>query len=339
MTKRQLWLVYGITIFMLVIGLEVIHTSIYQDGKSGLYHFSPFDITYVIYVMFTLLLVRFLLKKFFPQKRYFFIFLSLIGMFPIFMGFRYFLEEFLAPLIIHQSNYNDEITIGYYIADNISYALYYILIGVLLYFLDYTITHQKKVHLLEAKHREAELNYLRAQFNPHFLFNSLNNIYSLVSEKSDLAAEAVMRLSDLTRYLIYEKEITCPIKDELIQTENYITLQQLRFDYPLPILKTYTGAYEDKKIPPFTLVTLIENAFKHGDFKDKDQPMQITIQASDTELNIQVSNKIGKHNKDNTSGVGLANIRKRLDLIFPGSYSMSNSIENNIFTLHLTIRY
>ena len=338
MTTKQRTLVYAFAVFMLAFGFDIINNSIMHEPGEQIYHFSPFDITFVMYVVFTLLLVRVLLVKLYPQKKVL-LAIGLLLMFPAFIFFRYFLEEMMMPIIINKSNYVDSITFTYYCVDNITYALYYIIIGVLLFMLDYNIAHQQKIKQLEIKNKEAELDNLRAQLNPHFLFNSLNNIYTLVSEKSDNAADAVMRLSDITRYLIYEKSNTCEVRDEIKQTENYIQLQQLRFAHDLTINNTVTGLIEGKQIPPFTLVTFIENAFKHGDFRDTNIPLNIKVHGESKRLTISVSNKIGQLNKDSTSGVGLSNIRNRLQLIFPNAHRMITRSENNIFTVELTIEY
>lgn len=339
MTKLQRLLVYGFTLFILIVGIDLIDYSLsHTEGEKAILY-SPFHVTYFIYVLFTLIAVRFILNSFYPSKKLLLLSIGIILMFPVFILFRYLLEEILAPLLIGQSNYIDSTTFAYYVADNFGYALYYIIIGVLLYMLDYNIIHQKKLHLLETKNKEAELDNLRAQLNPHFLFNSLNNIYTLVSEKSDNAADAIMRLSDLTKYLIYEKAHTCNLIDEINHTENFIQLQQLRFEQDIVIDKVIQGDLSNMHIPPFTLVTFIENAFKHGDFKNASIPLKINISGANNTLHIIVSNKIGKHNKDGTRGVGLSNIRKRLELTFPNKFHLTTRTESNIFTIELTIYY
>lgn len=338
MTKSQLWFAYGLTIFMLLFGFNFIDYGILQRDYSRALRFTPFDITAFIYITATVLSVRLIMQKTYPKKLPQLI-ISLILLIPAFIAFRYLLEETLCPILIGRSNYVETTTVEYYIADNFSYALYYMVFGILLFMLDYNMLNNKKVKLLESQNREAQLQYLQTQFNPHFLFNSLNNIYSLVTEKSDNAGEAVMRLSDMTRYLIYNNSNECLLKDELIQVDNYINLQKLRFDYELPIIYELSGNYESKQLPTFTVVTFIENAFKHGDFKEKEKPLFIGVDAGNNQLHIIVKNKIGAYNKDKTSGVGLDNIRKRLAIIYPNQHQLICSVENNIFTVDLTINY
>lgn len=119
---------------------------------------------------------------------------------------RYGIEEMIYPAVIGYGNYQEGTSIQYYFLDNIYYAVIYVAIGFFLFIMDRLFTLQKQQVQLANKTREAELQFLRSQVNPHFLFNTLNNIYSLVYEKSNKAPDAVLRLSELLRYILYEKK-------------------------------------------------------------------------------------------------------------------------------------
>lgn len=177
---------------------------------------------------------------------------------------------------------------------------------------------------LESERLEMELQFLKSQLNPHFLFNSLNNIYSLAYQKSDKTADAVMKLSEIMRYMIYESNDTkVLLSKELDYLRNYIELQNIRFKDGVYIELNINGKVEDQKIIPLMLIAFVENTFKHGIVNDPENPVKIDIIANPKILRFSVVNKKNKQNKDGQGGVGLVNVERRLQLSYPDRYKLN----------------
>ncbi|WP_167459539.1 sensor histidine kinase [Pedobacter jejuensis] len=177
---------------------------------------------------------------------------------------------------------------------------------------------------LESERREMELQFLKSQLNPHFLFNSLNNIYSLAYQKSDKTADAIMKLSEIMRYMIYESNTpTVSLSKEVDYLKSYIELQKIRFKDGAYVEMTLSGEIDDQKIVPLMLISFVENAFKHGVVTDPSEPVKIDIIANQKILHFSVINKKNNQNKDAQGGVGLPNVERRLQLIYPDRYKLN----------------
>lgn len=198
---------------------------------------------------------------------------------------------------------------------------------ILKFIIDWFLNEKIKTNL-ENEKLISELAFLKSQINPHFLFNSLNNIYSLAYQKSEKTPEAVMKLSEIMRYMLYESnEATVNLDDEIRYVKNYIELQKLRFKDNAYIKFEIDGDTHDKKITPLVLISFVENAFKHGVATDKDNPITIVLNTTAKKLFFQVINKKSNQNKDETGGIGLQNVKRRLDLLYKGNYRLH--IEDN----------
>ncbi len=191
----------------------------------------------------------------------------------------------------------------------------------------------------EAQRTETELQFLKAQLNPHFLFNSLNSVYSLVRNKSNDAPEAVLTLSELMRYMLYEanQEIV-PLIKEIEYIKNYVVLQRLRLSNSEDVKLSIKGEYEKKKIYPLLLISFIENAFKYGtDFKGITD-INIKIEVIQNTLTFNVNNVVGVHRKNkHNSGVGLTNIKNRLELLYPDLHTLGIKEDNGRYVVDLTL--
>ena len=191
----------------------------------------------------------------------------------------------------------------------------------------------------EAKRQETELQFLRAQLNPHFLFNSLNCIYSLVRNKSNEASEAVITLSELMRYMLYEtKQDLVPLEKELSYIKNYLALQLLRLSNSENVRYNITGSSKGIYIPPLLLIPFVENAFKYGtDFEGKTE-IDMRIQITQTHLIFNIENKIGPYKKDRlNSGVGLENIKSRLQLLYPNAHKLNIIKDKGYYSVQLLL--
>jgi len=193
---------------------------------------------------------------------------------------------------------------------------------------------------LRIEKQSAELNYLKSQTNPHFLFNTLNNIYSLARDKSDLAPESIMRLSKILRYMLYEAGGPfIAIEQELKIIDDYICLERLRYDDTLRINFNYDVEDMRQALPPLLLIPLVENAFKHGAAETRSQPfVDIHLSITNRQLAFLVRNSTEEHsgNGQVKENIGLSNLRRQLELLYT-DYKVSLEQLRSEFSARLTI--
>lgn len=178
----------------------------------------------------------------------------------------------------------------------------------------------------EREKMNAELSYLKAQINPHFLFNTLNSIYSLAIMKSDETPTAVVKLSGMMRYVLSEATTDFVLLEkEIIYIKNYIDLQKIRFGESISLEFSINGTTNGKQIAPLILISFIENAFKHGINAEEDSHIKIKIDITDEALFLNVFNKkVAVHiSEENKSGLGVENTRNRLELLYPKRHKLS----------------
>ena len=191
---------------------------------------------------------------------------------------------------------------------------------------------------------ENELKYLRSQIQPHFFFNTLNNLYSLTIDKSDKAPDLILKLSDLMKYFLYEtgKEFQT-LKNEVSHIKDYIDIEKLRYDEALKVNFKIDGKTKKVLIKPLMLIPLVENAFKHGARNStKNGYIDITLKATKTLLDFRVENSFEKQTKKikaQIGGIGLTNLKKRLELNYgPDFYSLDIIKEKNKYIAHLKVK-
>jgi two-component system, LytTR family, sensor kinase len=193
---------------------------------------------------------------------------------------------------------------------------------------------------LRIEKQEAELNYLRSQTNPHFLFNTLNNIYSLARDKSDLAPESILKLSKILRFMLYETGgAFIAIEQEIKIIHDYIALEKLRYDETLRVNFNYDIEDMRQAIPPLLLIPLVENAFKHGVSETRHQPfVDIHISVTKRQLSFHVKNSAEQVSGENSpkENIGLSNLRRQLELLYR-EYDLSVKQEASTFTATLKI--
>lgn len=194
---------------------------------------------------------------------------------------------------------------------------------------------------LENQKLQAELSFLKMQVNPHFLFNALNNIYSLaVMEKSKKTGDSVMKLSELMRYVLYEKEDAenkVSLNKEIRHINSYIDLEKLRHPGDIYINFSIEGETNDKRVAPLLLFPLIENACKHGILTDPDKPVNIQIKAINHHLDFSIENFNNSYQKDSVGGIGIQNVQKRLDLIYGNTYTLDIQETKEKFLVNLQL--
>lgn len=202
------------------------------------------------------------------------------------------------------------------------------------------ITLKNAAKQLRIEKQEAELNYLKSQTNPHFLFNTLNNIYSLARDKSDLAPESILRLSKILRFMLYETGgAYIAIEQELKIIDDYIALEKLRYDESLRVNFNYDIEDMKQALPPLLLIPLVENAFKHGVSETRNQPfVDIHLSVNNRQLLFVIKNssEVSLAERSVKENIGLSNLRRQLELLFT-DYNLSVQQEELVFTTILKI--
>ncbi|WP_299435958.1 histidine kinase [uncultured Aquimarina sp.] len=214
------------------------------------------------------------------------------------------------------------------------------IIPIIFVFVRFYNKEQKRTLTLEREQFKSELTQLRNQIHPHFLFNTLNNLYSLIIKKSDAAEDALIRLSGLMRYMLYEANVPkVPLSKEIEYLRNYIDLEKLRLNSSNTIHFT-TSMNKDNQIAPFILMPFVENAFKHGISNDKISSIEISVKADKDVLIMTVYNtkKLNAH-KDigEKTGVGLVNVKKRLELLYIDKYEIIKSETDSHYKIILKL--
>jgi len=197
---------------------------------------------------------------------------------------------------------------------------------------------QRRALTLEKQKAEAELKLLKTQLNPHFLFNTLNNIYALALVKSPVTPGAIGRLSEILDYILYRCDaLYVPLSGEIALLNNYISLEKLRYDERLKVNFNYP-ADPRAEIAPLILLTIVENAFKHGAGNDTGEPtVNIALSAENGRFEFIVSNSYQLKAAANTTSIGLPNLKQQLELIYPGRHYLAISQTGNLFIVTLTI--
>jgi two-component system, LytTR family, sensor kinase len=200
---------------------------------------------------------------------------------------------------------------------------------------------EKKQKELEKEKLNSELAFLKNQISPHFFFNTLNNIYSLIGINTDDSQKAVLTLSKMMRYLLYDSEKgETKLSNEIEFMNNYIDLMKLRMSDKIKLSVSFPETYEDVSLPPLLFISLIENAFKHGISYREKSFIDIALEAASDEITFHCSNSIVKPIDDspnNNSGIGLENLRKRLNLLFPGRHVIQIDNKESIFRVLVKI--
>lgn len=214
-------------------------------------------------------------------------------------------------------------------------------------FITYLLESKKQRRILEAQKlvletqiSQANYNFLKAQINPHFLHNTLNFLYAKSLPYSEDLSEGILTLSDIMRYALgqsAQKDGKALLKDEIEHMYNVIKISQLRFSNQLKVDFEVKGDLEGAKIIPFVLITLVENAFKHGDLKDQDNPIVIRVNVASNRLYFYCRNKKKTGPKELSTGIGLENIKKRLELAYGDKYHFLIKDEPGYYTTELII--
>jgi two-component system LytT family sensor kinase len=300
-----------------------------HGADSGLYFSLIMNCSWILLFYFN---ARVLIPRFIYKKRYWQFFLSHVVTF-ICVLFEVYL---LIALFFNPTHFNART------------AFFNILIYLFIFALStaYQLIKDKvkSDKLVQEKQNEAlktELSLLRSQVSPHFMFNVLNNMVSLARKQSDLLEPSLIKLSSLMRYMLYEAdEEKVSIEKEMDYLQSYIDLQQQRFGKKVQINVHMHSMDDQYRLEPMLLIPFVENAFKHGTGMIEDAQIDIDLEAEKNILQFTVSNKynpLSAEIKDKTSGIGLTNVKRRLNLLYGKNHSLTISTNNNFFVVSLTI--
>lgn len=203
------------------------------------------------------------------------------------------------------------------------------------------IRKEEEIKELEREKLNSELALLKNQVSPHFFFNTLNNIYSLISVNQDDAREAVLSLSKMMRYMLYESEQgNTRLSREIEFMKGYIDLMKLRMSDRVKLSLNFQDTYDDRDIPPLLFIPFIENAFKHGVSNKANSFIEISLLVIGDRIDFRVRNSIAPAGTDTSrtaAGIGLDNVRKRLALLYPGRHELMIDEKESVFSVDLTI--
>ena len=223
------------------------------------------------------------------------------------------------------------------IKEDFPFFIFFLPIPILL--LVWIFEQWKWVQNLKAEKSKSELEMLQAQINPHFFFNTLNNLYALTIKNSDKAPEVILKLSEMMRYTIYEgKKDVVPIKDEIEYLSNYIELHKIRYRNKVDIQFNHT-VDSNIEVTPLLFIIFLENAFKHGLEQNHETGyIHMNLEGNPEQIHFRIENNFMPELKTSTTGIGLSNLKRRLDLTYPKKYELNISSENNVYSAELKIK-
>ncbi|WP_346858014.1 histidine kinase [uncultured Draconibacterium sp.] len=300
--------------------------------RIDLIYTAVFHVPIVLVVYLNL---RLIFPLFWEQKRYFYYSLAVVLLVALGSGFYLLLFD----------SWIDHIFTGYY------FIAYYSFWDISLYFVIYLFATSLlrlargwfRVQELENEKTMAELKALKSQINPHFLFNSLNSIYSLARKESKVVPEKIVQLSDLMRHIIYDSDVEyISLEKEVDMVQNYMELQNLRTQKDAKIEFETVGEIKGKKIAPLIFLPFVENSFKHG-LKGgaKNAFVQIRLEVLDKVMYFEIENSRGETTEpanNQYKGIGIENVKKRLELIYPDQHLLQISKSDETFKVLLQLQ-
>ncbi|WP_158618021.1 sensor histidine kinase [Chitinophaga lutea] len=343
MKKRMLIWVHVLFWLYIFVFVEFVNVLARKNRvlDPGIFLQPVFLSNLVLFTGFFYLNYCLLLPVFFKRRKFLLLVCSWFALSLVFVGLRFWVQEDLFVRYLDICNYcYDDYSIlwGTYTVNNFFQCISYLILpGTIIWFVDSWLRSENQRLQLQEEKVAAERVLLQSQVSPHFLFNSLNNIYSMVFHHSENSLPAIQKLSNIMRYMTADSGAEdIPLAREINYVKDYIELQQYR-SRSMAIDFRQEGEPEGKLIAPLILISFVENAFKHGVTTDPANPVQIGLTVEGNRMTFTVRNKINHHTKDPVSGIGLKNIRSRLALQYGGRHKLEIRPEENAFTIHLEI--
>ena len=342
--KKDIWLftaqaaVWAVILFALPLATFLSTQDVTATRTSFYVVWGLFQAPLVVYFANFYLLGPYL---FFKRRYWLFVIINLILILGL--NSQFFILYLHRNTIPNMPAMDANMWIGFFGGFLVFLVLNFVIAAVAIGIRHFIRTRQMRQQLKEekAKNTEAELAWLKNQINPHFLFNTLNNISSLVQIDADKAQDAIAQLSDLLRYAMYEtNKNTVPLQGEIEFMRNYVELMKLRCSEKTVVNCQLSIVNSPLTIAPLLFISLIENAFKHGISSNRDSRIDITLTADGQQLIFDCENtNFPKNDTDRSgSGIGLENTRRRLDLIYKDRYTWEQTLEDNIYKVKITIQ-
>lgn len=313
---------------------EYVDKSIIASGLSRALYAFIFSFAYLVDFCIAFYGAYFFVGPFlFIRKKYFKAIIGLVLVLASIVIARYLIEfHFLLPYLKFDNYFGAPFQIRYYIENCVGFTFKYCLYGLVAYFLVSSDQLEKEKKEIEKEKIQTELSFLKSQLNPHFLFNTINDVYSLTYLKDHKAPEALLKLSSLLRYMLDEggkEKVT--LEKELSYLNDYIALQIIGSKNKVFIDFTIEGKVNSQEVAPLILIPFLENIFKHGVIDDPDKKPEINLRVNNEQLRLFTRNKIREQEKDKTAGIGLNNVKRRLELLYAGKHSFNIANDNNNF--------
>jgi two-component system LytT family sensor kinase len=282
----------------------------------------------------------FVLYPQFLKRQFIFVFITgLIAAEGLFIGTRWLIEEVIYVQLIGHGNYNQGTTVLYYLGGNWWKALQPILLSFIIWACLETFKRERETEQWRQEKTQTELAFLKSQINPHFLYNTLNYMHAMAYPVSDRLAYTIIKLANLMRYMLADNTNNLvDLEKEVDYLNNYIDIYRMRFEEHFFADFKVSGNVAGIQIASLILIPFVENAFKHGVTDDEQRPVRVKLQASQYQLTFTVSNKINRNQKGQSDGIGLANIRRRLNLIYPDSYDLLIANNGDTYKSTLSIK-
>jgi len=264
----------------------------------------------------------YLLPQLLERKKVLGYLIKFVLLFTVIIVIRIELNRYLFDMMHFRTNYMDSTRFVVQVVTSNLFVI--IFVGMLRFAQDWFELDARRKEI-EHEKLIAELNFLKAQINPHFLFNTLNNLYYLAYSKSDNTTEVIDKLSKMMRYMIYDSNHPkVLLSKEIEYMKNYVSLERLRLNNEIPIEFEVKGNLDDCKIAPLIFIAFLENAFKHGVSNAKDDCwVKVLVEVNGKECIYTVENsKIQGSKEEGKSGIGLSNIKRRLELSYPGNHEL-----------------
>jgi hypothetical protein len=333
MKKNRLLLYYLLAWALLVAYLYI--DNIANKRGAQPYVWSNLCASFIEFSFCFFIVYPYLLRR---KKIHLFI-LGLIAADALFVGSRYLIEEVIYLWTLGYGNYDPDVKMIHYIGDNWWRALQPIVFSFIAWALLETLKRERETEQLKKERIQAELLFLKTQINPHFLYNTLNYMYAMAYPVSDALAQAIVKLSNLMRYMLHNSvDGMIDLQLEIDYLHNYIEIYKLRFQESFFVDFKVEGVFAGKRVASLMLIPFVENAFKHGVVDDAGKPVTIIINANNSSLFFSVINYTGFGDKDSAGGIGLANIRRRLELIYPNAHELLIDQNDQLYKATLKIR-
>ncbi len=345
--RKVFWVVLAVYLFFALLGFIAASITPITDQRYNLDHFLSWknlltQLLSIAYLSFFYYFTSNIFYRYILQKKPTIEFVKAVALAILSMGVYFTIYYFAVD-----KKADKELTTGLLVFSFSVSTVFQVGFSLLLPYLIFLRDEKKHRKILEEQKMQLEVeksqanfNFLKAQINPHFLHNTLNFLYAKALPLSAELSEGILTLSDIMRYALSEgnaRDGKAPLKDEIEHVRNVIKIQQLRFSNKLNVKFNVEGVVNGATIIPFVLITLVENAFKHGDVKNTESPIVIELKILDGKLYFYCQNKKKGGAKELSTGIGLDNIKKRLDLAYKSDYHFNIKDEADFYTTELFI--